>query len=334
MSMNRRVVVTQRFFDAATTAYLEARGCEVVLPEVARDAGDAHLGRADLTCLLEDASAWIIGQAHVTRELLEGLPNLLVLSRRGVGYDRVDVAAVAELGRVLTIAAGGNDASVADHTLALMLGVARRIRESQMLMAAGSKAVPIGTDLNCKTVGIVGLGRIAKTVIKRLSGFDVRLLVTAPARHDEAARALGAGVVDLATLLRESDYVTLHCPLTAETRFMIDKAALPLMKPTAILINTSRGGLVQDAHLLDALLAGHLAGAGLDVFVSESDAGAQAVTQALIALPNVLATPHAAASSREGIVATNRVAAENVLAVLDGGVPTEGRLIVDGRKGP
>ena len=260
------------------------------------------------------------------------MPELLVLSRRGVGYDQIDVAAVSDLGRVLTIAAGGNDASVADHTLALMLGVARRIRESQILMASGSKAVPIGADLNRKTVGIVGLGRIATTVIRRLSGFDVRLLVSAPGRHAETARALGAEVVDMETLLRESDYVTLHCPLTDTTRRMIDGAALALMKPTAILVNTSRGGLVDDADLLDALRAGHLAGAGLDVFVSEADASAQGVTDALLALPNVLATPHAAASSREGIVATNRVAAENVVAVLDGGIPGDGRLIVDGRR--
>ena len=331
-SSHRRVVVTQRFFDDTTTAYLEARGCEVIVPDIARDAGDAHLDRDQLTSLLKDAAGWIIGQAYVTRALLEGLPGLLALSRRGVGYDRIDVAAVADLGRVLTIAAGGNDASVADHTLALMLGVARRIRESQMLMAASSKAVPVGTDLNRKTVGIVGLGRIARTVIRRLSGFDVRVLVAAPERHADTARALGAEPVALPTLLRESDYVTLHCPLTAATRFMIDKAAIASMKPTAILVNTSRGGLVDDAALLDALRAGHLAGAGLDVFVSEAEAASQAVTDALIALPNVLATPHAAASSREGIIETNKVAAENVVAVLDGGVPAEGRLIVDGRR--
>ena len=128
--------------------------------------------------------------------------------------------------------------------------------------------------------------------------------------------------------------MTLHAPLTEATRHIIDRAAIARMKPSAILVNTARGGLVDDADLLDALRAGRLAGAGLDVYRSEADPSARDVTAALIALPNVVATPHAAASSREGLSRMNRIAAENVLAVLDGGVPPEACLVVDGRRSP
>jgi D-3-phosphoglycerate dehydrogenase len=269
----------------------------------------------------------------VTRELLTALPDLRIVSRRGVGYERVDLAAARDLGRVVAIAAGGNDASVADHAISLMLAVGRRLRESQQRMIDGDWSILLGSDLCEKTVGLVGLGRIGKSVVKRLSGFDCKVLVHTPRPDPDYARATGVQFVDLPQLLARSDYVSLHAPLTPDTRFLIDDRAIAGMKPSAVLINTARGGLVEDAHLLDALRAGRLAGAGLDVYVSESDPAYKPVSQALLELPNVIGTPHAAASSREGLDRTNMVAARAIVAVLDGDDPAPECVVADGREG-
>lgn len=328
----RRVVVTQRFFDPAATALLSAAGCEVVLCEPPPGKADGDFSHDELVAMLAGAGGWIVGHARVTRDLLTALPDLAVISRRGVGYERVDLAAARDLGRVVAIAAGGNEASVADHALGLMLAVARRFRESQAQMEAGRWSILMGSDLYQKTVGVIGLGRIGRSLVQRLSGFDVQVLAFTP-RPDPTLAAAGVRFVGLDELLARSDYVSIHAPLTDETRFLVDARALTRMKSTAILVNTARGGLVQDADLLDALTAGRLAGAGLDVFVSESDPAFQPVTEKLLALPNVVATPHAGASSREGLARTNRIAAQSVIDVLDGGDPPAACVVADGRPG-
>ena len=190
--MSRRVVVTQRFFDDAARAYLAANGCEVVIAEPPAGQGDGDFTQAELEALLAGAAGWIVGHARVTRPLLAALPQLQVVSRRGVGYERVDLAAVRELGKVAAIAAGGNDASVADHTIALMLAVARRFRESQAAMQAGTWSILTGSDLYQQTVGVVGAGRIGRSVVQRLSGFEAKVLVCSPRRDEAWARASGA----------------------------------------------------------------------------------------------------------------------------------------------
>lgn len=270
-----------------------------------------------------------VGHARVTRALLEALPALSVISRRGVGYERVDLEAARDLGRVVTIAAGGNDASVADHALGLMLAVGRRFRESQALMEDGKWSILMGSDLYRKTVGVIGLGRIGRSLVQRLSGFEAQVLVHTP-RPDPTLGAVS--FVGLDDLLARSDYVSIHAPLTPATKFLIDAAAIERMKPSAILVNTARGGLVQDADLLAALERGRLAGAGLDVFASESDPAFLPVTSKLLTLPNVVATPHAGASSREGLDRTNLIAAQSVLTVLDGGDPGPECVVADGRR--
>lgn len=329
--MSLRVVVTQNFFDAETVRYLEGNGCEVIQPELPAGTADRNLQQDQLAALLAGADGWIVGHARVTRELMAGLPQLRVIARRGVGYERVDHQAAAALGKVVCIAAGGNDATVADHTLALMLAVGHRLRETQAQMLAGNWKILQGRDLFRKTVGIVGLGRIGRSLVQRLQGFEPRILVTSRSRDAAYASANRIEYCDLDRLLAESDYVTLHAPLTEATHFLIDAAALARMKPDAILLNTARGGLVDDRALLEALQRGHLLGAGLDTFVSESNPDNQPVTDALLTLPNVIATPHSGASTQEGLVRTNRVAAECVVAVLCGGPLAPGCVVADGR---
>lgn len=329
--LDRKIVVTQRFFDDRSLAYLRAHGCAVDLAPPPPGKGDGDLDMDALRRLLAGAAGWIVGHARVTRPLLEALPGLLVIARRGVGYDRVDVEAARDLGRVVTIASGGNDASVADHAIGLMIAVGRRFRQSQAGMLAGDWSILNGSDLCEKTVGLIGLGRIGKSVVRRLSGFDARVLVHTSNPDPDYARQFGVEYCDLPELLRRSDYVSLHAPLTPATRFLIDAAALATMKQGAFLINTARGGLVDDAALLAALQSGRLGGAGLDVFVSEGDPAYAPVSDALLARTDVVATPHAAASSHEGLARTNMAAARSVVAVLNGETPPAGCIVVDGR---
>lgn len=331
-STGRRVVVTQRFFNAETITYLKQQHCEVVIADLPNGKADSDFSEDELVALLDGAAGWIVGHARVTPRLLARLPALQIISRRGVGYERVDTGAVKEFGKVACIAVGGNDASVADHTLALMLGVSHRLRETQANMARGNWSILLGNDLYQRTVGVIGIGRIGRAVVQRLRGFEANVTAFAP-RHDAAyAAAAGIEYVDLDTLLKRSDYVTIHAPLTSATRHIVNADTLARMKPTAYLINTARGGLVDDRALLAALEAKQLAGAALDVFESESDPSMRRVTEALIALPNVIATPHSAASSHEGLARTNMVAARNVVAILDGGDPPTECVVADGRR--
>lgn len=331
MSGLYRVVVTQNFFDEGTIHQLEQAGCDVVLAELPAGSADRNLDHDTLVGLLEGADGWIVGHALVTRELMQVLPRLKVISRRGVGYERVDWRAAQALGKIVCIAAGGNDASVADHTLAMMLAVGHRFRETQGDMIGGTWKILQGRDLFGKTVGIVGLGRIGRSLVQRLQGFDTRILVSTRTEDRDYAKANRIEYVGLDTVLTESDYITLHAPLTDDTRFLIDATAIAKMRPDAILVNAARGGLVDDRALLDALVNGHLFGAALDTFVSEGDPDYKPVTDALVKLPNVIATPHAGASTREGLIRTNRVAAQGVIAALTGRPFAPGTVVADGR---
>lgn len=327
----RRVVITQRFFDPASTSHLEAAGCEVVIADLPPGQADGGLSHDQLVDLLQGAHGWIVGHARVTRQLLTALPDLAIISRRGVGYERVDLEAARDLGRVVTIAAGGNDASVADQAIGMMLSVGHRFREAQIQMIDGKWSILMGTDLYRKTVGVIGLGRIGRSVVKRLSGFEAEVLVATSRPDPDYAAQTGVRFVDTPELLASSDYVTLHAPLTPATRHLLNDETLASMKPGAFVINTARGGLVSDKALLEALRSGHLGGAGLDVFESESDPAMQPVTDALIALPNVVAAPHAGASTREGLDRTNMIASRCVVAVLEGRDPPAECVVADGR---
>jgi len=324
----RKVVVTPPNFDGAALDYLRAHGCEPVLP----DKPEAQHSEDELGTLLAEAQGWIIGpSAHVTRNLVAALPACRVFARRGVGYERLDIISIKQAGRVVAIATGGNDASVADAAVGLMLSVGRRMREQQNAMLSGDWSIRVSTDLYRKTVGIIGMGRSGRALTQRLKGFETTLLAVTPHPNLAWGEAQGVAFTDLATLLRDSDYVSIHAPLNAQTRHLIGAAELAAMKPGAILINTARGGLVDDLALLEVLRSGHLGGAGLDVYEGESDPQLKTVAQALLALPNVVGMPHSAASTREGLARTNMIIARTVVAVLDGAEAPEGCVIADGR---
>jgi D-3-phosphoglycerate dehydrogenase len=327
----QKVLITQRFFDDQAIALLRAHGCEPVIAELPPGEADGNVPPSTLLQWLHGASGWIVGHARVTRALLAELPQLQVVARRGVGYERLDTMAVHELGRVATIAAGANDPTVADLTIGLMLAVGRRLAEGSSNVRRGTMSIALGTDLYHKTVGIVGFGRIGQAVAKRLRGFECRILVHSPSQDADLARAHDIEYTDLRTLLSTSDYVSLHAPLNGGTSHLLCDETLAMMKPSAYLINTARGGLIEDRHLLKALRSGTIAGAGLDVFMSESDPGYCDVTRELASLPNVVTVPHIGASTREGLARSNMVAARCVLSVLAGQPMPDGCVVADGR---
>jgi D-3-phosphoglycerate dehydrogenase len=329
--MSRTVLATATFFDERAIAFLKAHDGNVILSGLSPGTPDTSLTKERVVELLRNVDAWIVATAPVTREMLASFPKLKVIAKRGVGYDQIDVAAAKELGRVVTFAPGGNGPSVGDHTIALMLAVAKRLCEFRELMRAGNWSVQPVTELYRKTVGLVGLGRIGRGVAQRLKGFETTILAFDEIPDQQYAKANGIRFVDLPYLLQESDYISLHLPLTPSSRNLINEAALASMKETAILVNTARGGLVDEAALLRALRTGKIAGAGLDVLLGEQEPAWRSTAEELMSLPNVVVTPHVAGASREGLARGNLLAAQGIVAVFDGGSPAVECLVVDGR---
>jgi glyoxylate reductase len=278
---------------------------EVLLQEAARVEG--------LLCLLTD---------QIDGELLDAAPGLRVVANMAVGYDNVDVDAATARGVPVTNTPGVLTETTADLAWALLMAAARRVVESDRFTREGrwktwSPMLLLGQDIHHATLGIVGLGRIGAEVAKRGRGFDMRLLYASRSRKPELEQALGLEHVSLDDLLRQSDFVSIHTPLTEETRGLIGARELALMKRTAILINSARGPIVDQRALTEALTARRIGGAALDVFEEEPIAP----DDPLLKLDNVVVLPHigSATTATRGKMA--RIAAENLLAALAGQRP-------------
>jgi D-3-phosphoglycerate dehydrogenase len=273
----------------------------------------------DLVDAARDADAILSRSAIISRPVIAASPKLKIVSRHGVGVDYVDVEACTEHGVLVTITGDANSESVSEQALACLLAVARRIALADAEMKAGKWERPhlTGVELYRKVLGIVGLGRIGSRMAKHAKGFDMEVIACDPYIDAERALRFDATLVDLETLLRRSDFVSLHVPLTEETAHMIGQAQLELMKPSAILINTARGPVVDGQALYEALNIGTIAGAGLDVFEEEP----LPADHPLRKLDNVVLTPHVAGQSEEAMAGVSIRAAENVLRVLRGETP-------------
>jgi glyoxylate reductase len=263
-----------------------------------------------LFCMLTDA---------VNEELLDSAPKLRVVSTMSVGYDHIDVTACRKRGILLGNTPGVLDEATADLAFALMMASARRIAEADRFVRAGewktwSPDLMTGQEIHQATLGIVGFGRIGQAMARRATGFDMRLLYHSRNPKPEAAEALGAEYRSLDDLLKESDFVSLHVPLTSETRHMIGERELGLMKPTAHLINTARGPVVDPVALYEALSERKIAGAGLDVFEVEP----VPIDEPLIRLENVIVLPHIGSATVPTRARMAMMAAENLLAGLQG----------------
>lgn len=315
--MDKRIVVTRTVPEAAVAVLREAGSVHVCTQ-------DGPLSPAELREAVRGAHA-VVTMLHdrVDAELVEAAgPQLEVVANVAVGYDNVDVPAVTERGVVVTNTPGVLVDATADLTLGLLLMVTRRLAEGERLLRAREPwtfhlGFMLGSGLQGKTLGIVGLGGIGQAVARRASAFGMDVVYTgrrqAPA---EVEAELGARRLPLEELLRTADVVSLHCPLTEQTRHLIDRDALAAMKPTAYLVNTSRGPVVDEKALAEALREGRIAGAALDVFEREPE-----VEPALLDLDNVVVVPHLGSATVETRTAMAELAARNVAAVLAGEEP-------------
>ena len=267
---------------------------------------------SDLAKDLAEADALIVRSAtQVDERLISAAPRLRVIARAGTGVDNVDVQAATDRGIVVMNAPGANSVSVAEHAFALMLAMSRSIGAADAAMKRGvwDKKRLTGAELRGKTLGVVGLGRIGQEVTNRARAFGMQVVAHDPFISEQVAATMGAELLTLDELCARADYITLHLPATAETRQLFDARRLASCKPGVRIINTARGELIDEAALAEAITRGHVAGAGLDVFMQEPPPD-----QALTGLPQVVATPHIAASTVE---AQELVGIETAMGVRD-----------------
>ncbi len=281
--------------------------------------------------LARDAEVLLPGWAAVSEAMLAQAPRVRMIQKWGIGVDRIDVEAVRRRGLPLAIAAGSNAAPVAELTVALMLAVYRRIPYVNRSMRQGQwpKAEMRETcfQIKGKTVGLIGFGNIGRTLARRLSGFEAQVIYADTQAADPATeQALGVRRVGLAELLARSDIVSLHLPYSAQAGRLIDATAIAAMKPGAVLINTARGELVDEAALYDALLTGQLRGAGLDAFDPEPPAA----SHPLFTLDQVVVTPHAGGGVFDNVEAVARHALGNLLRVLQGQALAPADVVIPG----
>lgn len=316
--MSRRVLITPIILRAlAAPRYaelLESHGFEPVFP--ARR--DRALTESDLLVEVPGCVAVLAGMEPFNRRVLTAAASALrTVARVGVGYDAVDLAAATELGMVVTIAVGQNHDSVAEQAFGLMIGVLRRIVAHDRGLRHGQWLRERTRPVRGLTLGLVGLGRIGQAMVTRARAFGMRVVAHDVSPPPGWGPDQGVEWCSMDELLRTADVISLHTPLTPATRHLIDARALSLMKPDAVLINTARGGLVDEAALLAALQAGKLGGAGLDVFAAEPLPADHPLTR----LDQVVLTPHTAGTDERAAADMAYAAAESVVQLAAGTWP-------------
>jgi D-3-phosphoglycerate dehydrogenase len=275
--------------------------------DIAWNDGDATLAGPSLVQFLAGRERAIVALERIDEALLEALPALRVISKYGVGCDNIDLHACARRGVRVGWTGGVNRLSVAELALSLAIAALHRVGEGMLQIRGGGFKQLRGRQLSGRTVGIVGCGFVGTELARLLRPFGCRILAHDIKDLGGFCREFGAQAVDLATLLAEAEIVTLHVPATPATRHMIDAAALASMRPDAVLINTARGGIVDEAALKAALAEGRLAAAALDVFELEPPAD-----RGLVMLPNLIVTPHIGGSSEEAVLAMGRAAIDGL----------------------
>lgn len=314
--MSWKVLITARTMNEVGQQALQSlrdAGCNVITPPK-----PGPYPADQLIKLLPGMDAVLASMDKFTDGVLSSpdASQLKIVSRWGVGYDAIDIPSATRSGIVIAYTPGLLDETVADFAFALLLAIARRIHIGHPAMMQGRWEPAWGTDVHGKTLGILGCGRIGQAVARRATGFGMKLIA-----HDlkpsPAAEALGVRFVSLDELLAQSDFLSLHAALTPENRGLLNEARLRMMKPTAYLINTARGALVDEAALARALHEGRIAGAALDAFVTEPLPADHPLHQA----PNVLLTPHLASFARETGERVSNAAAQAIIDLMNGSKP-------------
>lgn len=298
---------------------LKEGGHEVIVSEFNRPLTGAELVERVRGC---DAILSLLTD-RIDGDLVDACgPQLKIVSNYAVGFDNVDVKALTDRGIVVTNTPSDEvNESVAEHTWALILALARRVIEADEATRQGAYKgwepdIFLGTNVIGKTLGIVGLGRIGSMVARRASGYKMNMLYTKRERDVDAEKELGVKFVSMDELLSQSDFVTLHVPLTDETRHMINKDAFAKMKRGSFLVNTARGPVVDERDLVEALRTAQLSGAALDVFDNEPN-----IAPELINAPNVITTPHIASATWEARNAMGEMAVSAIIDLFDGKTP-------------
>ena len=269
------------------------------------------LSEEELIPLISDCDGCIAGLDFFTAKVIENAPALKVISRYGIGFDRVDMAAAKARNIAVCITPGANAQAVADLTFALLLSAARRVPVLDRKTKEGQWPRSTGMELYGKTMGILGLGAVGRGVAKRASGFSMKVLACDPFIDRQYAEANGIVPADFETVTREADFLSLHLPLTEETRYIISARVMKSMKKGAIIVNTARGGLIDEDAAYELLLSGHLGGMGLDVYEIEPPEKSP-----LFDLENVVLTPHTAAHTLEATNAMAEMSVQNLIDVL------------------
>lgn len=264
----------------------------------------------------------IAGGEHFTARVQRELPDLKVIARCGVGYDRVDVAAATEMGKVLTITPNSNHEAVAEQAFALILGVTKRVAEGDRLVRAGGWTSQLTKPIRGRTLGLIGLGRIGRSTAVRGVALGMKVVAHELYPDRDFVEKHGIELLEVDDLLARSDFVSLHCPLNEETRGMVNADFLAKMQPGSTLINTARGGLVKETDLVASLESGHLYGAGLDVFESEPPEP----DNPLFAFDNVVLSPHLAGTDEMSMAGMLTEAAQSIIDLLKGEWP-EGSIV-------
>lgn len=315
--MKPKVYITRRIPEQIK-AMIESQ-CDVRMwpgedSAVSREVLEQEIKDVDgLFCLLTET---------IDEQLIKMAPRLKVISNMAVGYNNIDIAAANLRGIMVTNTPGILTETTADLTFALMMATARRITEASDYLRKGkwstwSPMLLTGQDVHGATLGIIGMGRIGEAVAKRAVGFDMNILYYNRSRKPEVEENFGARYVDMNSLLRESDFVCVLVPYSEETVNLIDRSELAQMKRTSILINTSRGGIVNESALYDSLVDGTIWAAGLDVFSQEP----MVMDHPLLTLPNVVTIPHIGSASIKTRLGMAQLAAHNLCKALMGEVP-------------
>lgn len=315
-SMSRKVLVTTKALNEvglAATQRLREAGCELVMA----NQHSPYRGEALIKLLAGmDAVLATIDQYSAEVFADPSVSDLKIISRWGVGVETVDAAAATKAGVIVAYTPGLLNDTVADLAFALMLAVARRVQEGHEVLHRGAWQQLWGSNVHGKTLGLLGCGRIGQATARRATGFDMRVLAHDIQPSPEASR-VGIKFVSLDELLAESDFLSLHASFSSASRGLIGEAQLRRMKPTAFLINTARGALVDEPALVRALQEGWIAGAGLDTFATEP----LPPNSPLLLLPNVVLTPHQASCTRETGERVSLAAAQAIIDVLNGRRP-------------
>ena len=290
---------------------LHSKGYHLKLNDLGRP-----LTSGELVERLADCDGCIAGLDHFTAEVIRAAPKLRIIARYGAGVDRVDLKAAAEAGIVVTNTPVANSDSVADLAVGLMLAVARRIPAAHRSVCEGKWENMYGVSLAEKVVGLIGLGRIGRRVAERVAGFRCRVLAFDPFLDPNAVQEAGAQPVTMDELLRSADFVSLHLPAGEQTRGLIGAEQIRQMKPSAILVNTARGELIDEEALIEALREGRIRGAGLDAHAEEPPDPTH-----FEGLDGVVLTPHMGAYTEDALVNMASGSVENLCAFFEGRKP-------------